>query len=264
MNKIYLIIAATISIFFTSCFETEEKITIKSDNSGDYQLTIDLSGMISQLKALKPDEAEALNENKDTIILFKSFTDTAQSLTAEEKKILEKGSMHIVMNSEKDEMRMAFEAPFNNIEQLLYLKRHMFEMISKMQPEKKLMGGADDGDNMPNALAGKAPDPGNLLNPAQQAFSFTIDKNVISNKIIDKEVIQKSFGADSSMQMIMQMIPFMGDFNYKTTFILPSPVKTFSSGGESVLSTDKKTITFTNTLTGLMDKPESFEYSVEY
>ncbi|HRI20563.1 MAG TPA: hypothetical protein PLA68_06395 [Panacibacter sp.] len=264
MKKLIAIIIVSLNIFLVSCLDTEEKITIKADNTGTYQLTMDMGGMMSQLKAFKPDEAETFEQNKDTIILFKSFTDTATALSAEEKAMLEKGFMHIVMNSEKDDMSMAFEVPFKNMQQLLYLKQHMFEMISKMQPEKKLMCGEDNGDNMPNALAGKTPDPGNLLNPAQQAFSFNIDKNVISNKLTDKDAIQKSLGSDSSMQMIMQMVPFMGDFNYKTTFILPSPVKHYSGGSESKLSDDKKTITFTSSLTGLMDKPESFEYSVEY
>jgi hypothetical protein len=276
MKKILAVTVVLISVFFVSCLDTEEKITINKDNSGMYALTIDMGGMIEQLKTIKPEEVQSLKADKDTIIFFKSFTDTSTILTTEEKQLLEKGSMHLVMKMESNEMKMAMEVPFKNPEQLLYLKQHMFEMIDKVGADKKMFGNGqnsdqaeDDGmadDNMPDAGmgGGGGPEPGNLLHPAQEAFSFKVEKNNISNKLTNKDVFDNWVAKDSSMQMVMQMIPFMGDFNYTTTFILPSPVKKYRGGSESKLSDDKKTITFINSLSGLMEKPESFEYSVEY
>ncbi|CAN5766846.1 hypothetical protein BH10BAC2_BH10BAC2_31060 [soil metagenome] len=272
MKKILAVTVVFISVFFVSCLDTEEKITINKDNSGVYALTIDMGAMIEQLKTIKPEEAASLEGNKDSVILFKSFTDTATVLTKEEKELLEKGSLHIVAKMESNEMKMSMKVPFKNVQQLLYLKQHMFEMVDKLKAEKKLFGngqpeGEDDSmadENMPDAGMGGGPEPGNLLHPAQEAFSFNIEKNTISNKLTNKDVFDNWVVKDSSMQMVMQMIPFMGDFNYTTTFILPSPVKKYSGGSESKLSDDKKTITFINSLSGLMEKPESFEYSFEY
>lgn len=272
MKKKIALLIVTASVLLVSCLDTEEKITINKDNSGVYALTIDMGAMMEQLKTLKPDEAASLQGNKDTVILFKSFTDTSATLTKEEKGLLEKGSLHIVAKMETNEMKMAMEVPFKNVQQLLYLKQHMFEMVDKLGAGKKMFGNgqtseADDdmmGESMPDAGMGGGPDPGNLLHPAQEAFSFTVEKNVISNKLTSKEIFDSWVSKDSSMQMVMQMIPFMGDFNYTTTFILPSPVKKYTGGSESKISDDKRTITFINSLSGLMEKPESFEYGVEY
>ncbi|MEP6845503.1 MAG: hypothetical protein ABI861_05845, partial [Panacibacter sp.] len=166
-----------------------------------------------------------------------------------------------------EEIKAEFEVPFTDMQQLLYLKQHMFEMISKLKPEQSLDGG-DDGQSLFPGMGNGAGAPGmsgagKLLNPAQDGFTFSIEHRVISNKINDKEGSAAAFASDS-MQMIKQMIPFIGDFNYKTTFILPSPVKKFSGGAESKLSDDKKTISFMNSLSGVLEKPESLEYSVEY
>lgn len=271
MKKTLASLFILVSLCFVSCLDTEEKITINKDSSGMYALTIDMGAMIEQLKTIKPEEAESIEANKDTVILFKSFTDTATTLTQEEKALLEKGSMHIVAKMQSNEMKMSMQVPFKNIQQLLYLKQHMFEMVDKLKAEKKLFGNGQEGEddsmaneNMPDGGMGGGPDPGNLLNPAQQAFSFNVEKNTISNKLTNKEVYDNWITKDSSMQMVMQMIPFMGDFNYTTTFVLPSAVKKYSGGSESKLSDDKKTITFINSLSGLMEKPESFEYLVEY
>lgn len=273
MKKILAVTIVFISVFFVSCLDTEEKITINKDNSGMYALTIDMGGMIEQLKTIKPEEAQSLEgNNKDTVIFFKSFTDTSTILSKEEKELLEKGSMHIIAKMESNEMKMAMEVPFKNVAQLLYLKQHMFEMIDKLGADKKMFGNGQNmeedndmmGETMPDAGMGNGPDPGNLLHPAQEAFSFNVEKNSITNKLTNKEIFDKWVAKDSSMQMVMQMIPFMGGFKYTTTFVLPSPVKKYTGGGDSKLSDDKRTITFMNSLTGMMEKPESFEYSVEY
>ena len=104
---------------------------------------------------------------------------------------------------------------------------------------------------------------GNVMNPSQDAFTFLIDDHNISNKAKDTALLKQAFASDS-LQMIKQMIPFIGDFNYKTTFVLPAPIKKYSGGSETILSDDKKTITFVNSLSGLLEKPASMEYSVEY
>ncbi|CAN5147430.1 hypothetical protein BH11BAC6_BH11BAC6_06340 [soil metagenome] len=268
MKKIVVSLLICVGVSLVSCIDTEEKITLHADKSGTYELSIDLSSMMEQLKAIKPDEAKAFGQDKDTIINFSSFTDTSTTLTAEEKELLKKGSMHIVMGGEKDQMKMAFKVPFKDVQQLMYLKQHMYEMIDKLKAEKNIFGDDDaaaNDDAADNAdRGGMGKDPGNLLNPAQQAFTFNIQNNTISNKLTDKNVVSNWLATDSSMQMIMPMLSMLGDFNYTTTFILPSPVKQYSGGSESKLSDDKKTITFINTLSGMVDKPESFEYNIEY
>jgi len=258
-----LIIACFVFLGFSlvSCLDTEEKITIKEDNSGTYQLTMAI-GNSPELQMALQQSGQSL-EKKDTIIYFKDFTDTATTLSVEEKSILENGKLHVAMN---EDIKAEFELPFKSIDQLLYIKQHMFEMISKIKPQSADSSSDDmlSGMDMMGGSGGQGMGgAGKLLNPTQDGFVFTMDHHMISNKIKDKASLTEAFTSDS-MQMIKQMLPMIGDLNYTTTFVLPSPVKHYSGGADSKLSEDKKTISFINSLSGLLDKPESLEYTLEY
>jgi len=65
------------------------------------------------------------------------------------------------------------------------------------------------------------------------------------------------------MQMMQQMSLIMGEMSYKTIIELPKPVKKYT-GNQSILSNDKKTVTFLSTFTDMLNKPEAAAYSVEY
>ena len=264
MKNLFTVLVLALYISFTSCLDTEEKITLNDNKSGVYEFTMGI-GNSPMLQSAMQQSGQTM-EKKDTMIFLKSYTDTATNLSAEEKAVLENGKIHLAMN---EDIKMEFSLPFKDLEQLLYIKQNMFEMISKLKPDKSMLGdnGGDDGASMfPGMGSGSMPGmggAGKLMNPTQDAFVFSVDKNMISNKVKDTAALAQSFASDS-LQMLKQMIPFVGDFNYKTTFVLPSPVKKYSGGSETILSTDKKTITFTNSLTGLLEKPQSLEYSVEY
>lgn len=257
MKKILFVIVL-LGTSLVSCLDTEEKITLNEDNSGVYQLVMGIGNSPMLQSALQQSGQEL--EKKDTVIYFKSFTDTATSLTPEEKAILEKGKLHLAMN---EDIKVDFEFPFKDKQQLLYLKQHMFELIEKVKPDKSVGDGESLFPGMGNGNGSGMGDPGKFLNPGQDGFIFSIDQKTISNKIKDTTGLKEAFASDS-VQMIKQMIPFIGDFNFKTTFVLPSAVKHYSGGAETILSNDKKTISFLNTLSGLLEKPESMEYSVEY
>lgn len=265
MKKILIIVTACTGISLTSCLDTEEKITLNQNKSGTYEVSIGIANS-PMLQSAMQQSGQTL-EKKDTVIYFKGFTDTATSLTPEEKSILENGKIHLAMN---EDIKMEFFLPFKDLGQLLYIKQHMFELISKIKPDKSMMGNDGEDDSLSSIFPGMnggdmdaMGGAGKLMNPTQDAFVFNIDKNMISNKVKDTASLKQAFASDS-MQMIKQMIPFVGDFNYKTTFVLPSPVKKYSGGSETKLSDDKKTISFINTLSGLLDDPKSLEYSLEY
>ena len=94
MNKRSFFLALGLSILFASCFETEEKTTINTDNSGSYNITMDISGIMQQLKAFggSAENGETALQKKDTVILFKDYTDTSTILTASEKEMLKNGA----------------------------------------------------------------------------------------------------------------------------------------------------------------------------
>jgi hypothetical protein len=55
----------------------------------------------------------------------------------------------------------------------------------------------------------------------------------------------------------------MGDMTYKTIIMLPKPAKKYN-GKEVQASADKKILTFTTSLTDMLNRPEAAEYNVEY
>jgi hypothetical protein len=98
MKKILTIITACIGVSLVSCLDTEEKITLNQNKSGTYEVSIGI-GNSPMLESALQQSGQTL-EQKDTIIYFKSFTDTATSLTPEEKSILENGKIHLAMNDD--------------------------------------------------------------------------------------------------------------------------------------------------------------------
>jgi len=172
--------------------------------------------------------------------------------------VLHDGTLHLLVNEENSQLKLAFNIPFKNIDQLAYLKQHFPEMIGKLKAADKALGGGSS----PMGNLGNGPNPGSLLSPASSAYAFTANKNMIGNKLISKEAFE-TFAQDSSMQMVKQVLPLMGDVNYKTIIVLPRPAKTFT-GSNATAATDKKTVTFTGTLSDLFEKPESFDYNIEY
>ena len=63
--------------------------------------------------------------------------------------------------------------------------------------------------------------------------------------------------------MMKQMAPMFGDTRYTTTFMLPREAKHYS-GNNIKLSDNKKTISFSATLTEILNNPELLEYRVDY
>jgi hypothetical protein len=76
---------------------------------------------------------------------------------------------------------MEFFLPFKDLNQLLYIKQHMFELISKIKPDKSMMG--DDGDDslsmfpgMNGGDMGAMGGAGKLMNPTQDALSLILTR----------------------------------------------------------------------------------------
>ena len=253
-----LILHAAICLSLTSCFKTEETFEIKQDNTGTYSLNMNMDGMLSQLKSMASMSGQEMPENipaGDTAIAMKSFTDTASALTDDEKKLLSRGTFYLHADEDKDELSFKFVLPFDNLQQMIYLKQNAFKLMGKLKPQGDAMPGMDMGSDNPL---------GNMdnMNPMQNAFSFSAENNIISNKLTDTANLS-NLSAGENFQMIKTMLTMMGDMTNTVTFILPSPVKKYS-GPESKLSDDKKTITFITSLSDQLDKPSAGEYSVEY
>ena len=251
------------TLFLTSCLDTEEKIVINKNNSGDYTLTIDMSKLLTLMDQMGGAKDSAkLPEKKDSTLYFKAYVDTSTALTAKEKEMYRDGSLRMQVDEDAKQMKVVIHLPFKSIAQLPEIRSSYMTVIDKLNISNKL-NNKSDGDN---GMSDAEPDLSknkDMLNPVQQAYSFTATPGKIANTLTNKQLITDKVSNDSTMQMMQQMSLMMGDMNYKTVIVLPSAVKKYT-GNQSILSNDKKTITFLNTFTDMLNKPEKAGYSVEY
>ncbi len=249
-------------VFLTSCLDTEEKIVINKNNSGNYTVTLDISKMLklaAQMGGAEKDEAKE-KEKKDSTVYFKPYIDTSTALTAQEKDIYRDGSMRIKMDEEANEMFIVFDFPFKNVSVLPELKANYMKVLDKLKISDKVKNADNAGADPMEQELSKNKD---ALNPTQEAYSFTAAPGKITNTLVNKAHITDKLAKDSTMQMMQQMTMMMGDMNYKTVIVLPKPAKKYT-GNEVQASADKKTLTFITTLTDILNRPEAAEYNVEY
>lgn len=262
LKKIALAVIISCAVFLSSCLDTEEKIVINANNSGDYTVKIDMSKILSLAGQMGGAEKEdnTGKEKTDSTVYFKSYIDTSTALSAKEKEMYRDGSMRIKVDEEAKEMFIVMHFPFKNVSVLPELRANYIKVLDKLKISDKMKNMEDAGGDQPDADLSKNTD---AINPAQEAYRFSATPGKIINKLVDKTIITDKLANDSSMQMMQQMSLMMGDMNYKTIIVLPRPAKKYN-GNEVQASADKKTLTFITTLTDILNRPEAAEYNVEY
>ncbi|MCC6288380.1 MAG: hypothetical protein IT249_10890 [Chitinophagaceae bacterium] len=261
-KKCCLIAIIGFTILLGSCVDTEEKIVINSNNSGDYTVTIDMGKMLklaAQMGGANQDDTKQ-KEKSDSTVYFKPYIDTSTALTAKEKELFRDGSMHIKVDEAANEMSVVIHFPFKQVSVLPELKANYMKVLNKLNISDKMKNKDNPETDPVEQELSKNKD---ALNPTQEAYSFSAAPGKITNSLINKALITDKLAKDSSMQMMQQMTMMMGDMNYKTVIVLPKPAKKYN-GNEVQASADKKTLTFITTLTDILNRPEAAEYNVEY
>lgn len=266
VRKILSISFTACIILLTSCLDTEEKIVINKDNSGIYSLTMDMGRMLKMMNQLGKDNGTEKKkmEKKDSTLYFKSYVDTSTKLTAEEKEMLKEGSLHVMTNEAANEMKFVFNLPFKKIQDLAYLRENYMKALDKINikdqlDKKEKKDGEENAEQMPSGMSSGS----NSIIPAQNSYTFMAAPGKLSNKFTDKKSFEELVNNDSTLQMMKGLTAMMGEMTYKTTIVLPKPVKHYK-GNDASISADKKTISFKNNLTNLLKKPESLEFELEY
>jgi len=262
-KKIYVIVSLLFFVFLTSCLDTEEKIVINKNNSGIYTLTLDMSKMLTLMDQFGQENKDdsKIAEKKDSTVYFKPFVDTSTTLTAKEKEMFRDGSLRMRVDEAEKELIVVLNFPFKHIKDLPELKSSYLSVIDKLGVSNKLKNPDDSGsvEDMPTDIVKDK----NILNPARDAFTFAAAPGKLSNTLVNKDLFNNKIQNDSAMQMLQQMAMMMGDMNYKTIVVLPKKVKKYK-GNQTILSDDKKTLTFLTTLSDMLNRPETAEYTVEY
>jgi len=238
-------------IVLLGCFETTQEVTINKDGSGTYTNTTDLSNMIGLLKQMGGDEASKL-QNTDTTISLAGVADSIAGLTAEQKRIVNKGVMKLTMNAQDEKLIVKLNFPFEKLSDVQSLK----EILPKLSVSalKKLPGG----DQMP---AGAADADSSKIKTFDNFFDETISKKLIA-KTLNKTKYATAAN-DEFMKSLQQMSGMGSPIMLNYIINLPRPAKKVE-GKAAKLSEDKKKVTVSVTSDDFFDDPSKFEYRIEY
>ncbi len=265
-RKLLFALFSACVFLLASCLDTEEKIVINKDNSGLYSLTMDISRMMKMMnQSGKDKDSTKKPQQKDSTIYLKSFVDTSSQLTDQEKNMLRDGSIRVDVDDTKGIGKFVFALPFKKISDLPYLRENYMKALNKLNLKDQLSNKEkkEREDNSNEQTHSGMNNPSPSMMPGQNSYVFTAAPGKLSNKFTDKKSFDKEVAADSTLQMAKGLMSMLGEMNYKTTIVLPKPVKHYSGNNPSV-SADKKTIVFKNTLTNIIKKPESFAFELDY
>lgn len=254
-RRFFLLLFA-IAFLFTGCFETTEELTIAENGSGTYKVYMDFKALFEMFDMIKTMDSTGKadmgfpKERKDTTINLHSFTDTATSLTAEQKALYQKATVNVLMDGTAKEFKMAISMPFEktaDVEKLAKLlsSNEGSGIMSKLFKQSKAVSNEAGDDE-----TGQLPD----LNTY---FDLLVEKGSIERKLNKARY-------DSLMQHKGELsTEMLSSITMNTIIHLPHAAKKIT-GSKVSLSTDKKTITLKATMSDFFKDPHVFSYRVEY
>jgi hypothetical protein len=244
-------------LLLVACYDVNEEIVIKENGSGHYTSKIDMSGLLEMMQnfGTEADLAkDGLDRPMDTVIMLRTMLDSNKTLNADEKAIMETGKMHMIMNLKEKKFTIDMDFDFRNNHDLEYLLAGM--------------GNGGFGDVLKDVFQkDKSPEaqldaPKDLdVDQFSNIYDVHVQKGSISKKINRAKL--DSMLQRPEMAQMNQMGATGMEILYTTTIVLPRPVKSVSNPAIK-LSDDKKRLTIKNNLMDVFEKPEVFEYSIEY
>ncbi len=262
--KLRLLVLVAFVSCLTGCFDMTETFNLKEDGSGVYELKMDMSRAFAMMAMFKQGaKAEGKTPQKlDSIIYYKTMTDTVTTLSVEEKAAVENAYAKIHLDEEEGDMFVNMYFPFKDSKQLTMIQKivsskgnsSVFDAVGKALGSGKgagmdamagggMTGSKDDKSGLPNA-----------------DFEYTLGANSFSRKVKTSTEIEKP--ATKTDEMPAQFKDMM-KINYVTIVNLPRPAKNLN--GKGTLSEDKKQVKFTKSR--MLDEkhaPVDYDFSIDY
>ncbi|MET0464983.1 MAG: hypothetical protein ABW007_17600 [Chitinophagaceae bacterium] len=250
MKKITLLSFAAALFFLTSC-ETTREISIADNGSGTILTTMDMSSMMGIAKMSGKTEELGKQTALDTTISFATLLDSIPDLGPQDKELLKKGTMGMVMNMENEQFLAKISFPFSNVSEITKLQ----SLTGKMMQEamKKQMEGKGPGE-----MGGEGDLPSGAFD---DYFKSTFTAGLIEMKL-NKEKYA-TIGEDKNMQGMKEAMGQGLPMVNKWIIHLPKPAKKVE-GAYAKLSEDKKTVTIENDMNEFFDDATKLEFRVEY
>jgi hypothetical protein len=250
MKKVLFILFAGCSILLTSCFETTQEITLNNDGSGTYVNTNDMSKIITIAKNMGAGASDKMPKGPiDTSISFASTADSIPDLSAADKELLKKGTLHMQMNMEDEKFITVMSFPFSTLDDIQKFNQLSGKMMMSSMKDKM------PGD-MPMGSGG-LPAPSSFDDYYKLEFSNgELKKKLNKEKYAD---VDKDEFLNGLKQAASMGIPVT------STFIINLPRPAEKAEGKNVkLSKDKMKVTISSTMDDFYDHPESMEFTIKY
>lgn len=233
---------ALVSFGLTGCFDVIEEIHLNKNGSGKYNVTMDMSSLMSdgfmkgmlkeQLKGEMEESEEDVPMEKDTLIYLKDSPGFG-SATADEQKLIEKVVMHMTMSESKEKMLINIAFPFDKVADIESMTKAMQKMDTNNQ-----LGGMMGGNMMPGGES-----------------KFIMKKGMLTRTPAPK--MEKS--EDEEGMEMMKM--FLGSASFKTIYHLPGKVKKVTIPNAEV---DGSMVTISNSLLDLIEGKAKIDGDIKF
>ena len=237
-------------LILSSC-DTTREITLNENGSGTLVTTTDMSGLIGIAK-MSGKDLDKEDKSIDTTIALDKMVDSIPDLTSDEKALVKKGVLGLVMNMKEEKLVTRMEFPFDNSSQIKKLDEVSTKVMQQAM-QKEASEGKDDAPAIPEDQMPKA--------TIDDYFTVTYEKGLIQRKHIPEKYA--TVGEDQGMQALKEVSAQGMPINTTLIFNLPKPAKKIE-GKNAKLSEDKKKVTITTSIDDFFDDVTKLEFKVEY
>ncbi|MCR6722434.1 MAG: hypothetical protein NVV59_19565 [Chitinophagaceae bacterium] len=264
MRKL-LLLAFVACLGLVACIETESNTTVNADGSGSIVSVIDMSQMMDFLASQKSDDDKEVVK-LDSVIHFKTISDTAKGFTARQKELLRPLQLRMQLNSETNEMRFTITSPFKKMEEVQELN----ELLASNQFDKyfdqafQLAGLDDKKDESADEVKAEESSSNIFGSLFPDYYVWQYKKGQIACKTDPKKVdaFRQRWNAgndddEDARQMVMEMVSFTN------RFVIPANAKDVK-GEKLEEGSSRKEWIQKGTLLDLIENPAKYEYSITY
>ena len=250
MKKILLSLFAGSAILFTSCLETTQEITLNEDGSGTYVNTNDMGKVLTVAKNMGAASTDKMpHQAIDTSFSFALAADSMANLSPEEKEILKKGSVHILMNVADEKFLTIMSFHFSTLNDIQKFNSVSGKMMMETMKSKMSAGMPMGSEGMPETSSF---DDYYTLEFSNGELKKKLNKEKYAN-------VEKDEFLNGMKQAGAMGIPVISTF----IFNLPRPAEK-AEGKNVKLSEDKKKVTISSTMDDFYDNPEALEFKIKY
>jgi hypothetical protein len=213
MKYFSYMICLVLALITTGCFEMLEDIYVNKDGTGRYELTVDMSSMLSDPfmgEMMKNGMKEETGREQLEIDSLISFADMQEgglpaSLTDQDRAIIDRTQMRMIMSESEQVGKFIITFPFQSMSELNQFQK-TFDKLNEEGGEQSGMGGLLSGSAMTSSQS--------IWDLSGRKLSRVVDPANVASMTEDMD--------EETLSMMKMM---MAEASFTTTYYLPGEVK---------------------------------------